>query len=139
MALTLLPPVPVLDPGWQLFLREPQDVSHEFSCLGGGSFRHDLFPSHLSSSQEAAGAGSPSISMLVLYLSSSPSLSVDPSFWDCTVLFVLLRRIRANSSSQISSRFSRTLPVEDDVIGTFFLLQCTLSLLCVRPKAHRSQ
>lgn len=114
-------------------------VTHEFSCLGGGSFRHDLFPSHLSSSPEAVGAGSPSISVLVLYLSSSPSLNIDPSSWGSTVLFVLLRRTRANSSSQISSRFSRTLPVEDDVIGTFLLLQWTLSLLCVRPKTHRSQ
>lgn len=77
--------------------------------------------------------------MLVLYLSSSPSLSIDPSSWGSTFLFMLLRRTRTNSSSQISLRFSRTLPVEDDVIGTFLLLQWTLSLLCVRPKAHRSQ
>lgn len=69
--------------------------------------------------------------MLVLYLSSSPSLKADPSSWGSTVLFVLLRRIRANSSSQISSRFSRTLPVEDGVIGIFLLLQWSLSLLCV--------
>lgn len=136
MAVALLPPVPVLQSRLAALPEGGSGcLTHEFSCLGGGSFRHDLFPSHLLSSQKAVGAGSPSISMLVLYLSSSPSLNVDPSSWNCTVPFVLLRRIRANSSSQISSRFSRTLPVEDDVIGTFFILQWTLSFLCVRPKA----
>lgn len=143
MAVALLPPLPVLvssSPGWQLFLREGQDVSHMSSAawveaLSGMIYFHHTF--HLPKRQ--LGAGSPSTSTLVLYLSSSPSLNVSPSSWGSTVLFVLLRRVRPNSSSQISSRFSRTLPVEDDVIGTFLLLQWTLSLLCVNPKALRSQ
>jgi len=53
----------------------------------------DLLPSHLSSSQEAAEAGSSSISIVVLYLSSTPSLNIDPSSWGSTVLFILLRRL----------------------------------------------
>lgn len=52
---------------------------------------NDLVPSHLSSSQEAVGAGSPSISVLVLCLSSTPSLNIGPSSWGSTVLFILLR------------------------------------------------
>lgn len=60
---------------------------------------HDLLPSHLPSSQEAVGAESPSISMLVLYLSSTPSLNTG-------VAQLHSEKTRANPSSQISLCFT---------------------------------
>lgn len=80
----------------------------EFSWVGGGSFRcmicfhHTFHPLMM-------GAGSPSISVLVLYLSFTPSLSNDPSSWGRMVLFILLRRLQftefLTSFQSISGRF----------------------------------
>lgn len=63
---------------------------------------HDLLPSHLSSSPETVGAGSPCNSVLDLSLSLAPSLSLGPSSWGSTVLSTLLSRW-AHPFSQISS------------------------------------
>lgn len=64
---------------------------------------HDLLLSHLSSSPEAVQEQE------VLYLGFTPSLSIDPSSWGRTVLFVLPRRLQFTEflmfSQSISGRF----------------------------------
>lgn len=92
---------------------------------------HDLLPSHLSSSQEAVGAGGPSISVLVLYLNSICSLSIDVSSWGSTLLLMLLRRLETTPVHRFPYLFLRALLIEDNVL----VHSCSFSELCLRSVA----
>lgn len=83
---------------------------------------HDLLPSHLSSSQEAVGAGSSSISILVLYLSSTPSLNIGSSSWGSTVLFIFLRRLEPTPVHNFLT-FFQGISCGRQCFSTFSLLQ----------------